>query len=183
MEGSIAQQARVALIALVVCGSLLACLAGRFQGTRASLTDQAVASGVLTAAAGLPLYLPASCEGDLEDYDVITGTDGDDVLEVRRGKTLILGYGGNDSIRGGNGADCLDGGSGDDSIEARQGGDVVLGGPGNDTINGGVGADSLYGEEGDDAIYGEQGGDYIDGGPGNDICDGGNGNNSFANCP
>jgi Ca2+-binding RTX toxin-like protein len=57
---------------------------------------------------------------------------------------LILGTAGNNTIQGGNGADCIVGGGGNDTLQGRQGGDIIIGGPGNDTARGGAGSDTCY---------------------------------------
>jgi Ca2+-binding RTX toxin-like protein len=57
---------------------------------------------------------------------------------------LILGTAGNNTIRGGNGADCIVGGAGNDTLRGRQGGDVIIGGPGTDAARGGAGNDTCY---------------------------------------
>ena len=43
-------------------------------------------------------YLPAECPGSLDDYHLIVGTEGDDVLTGTNGDDLIFGLGGNDTI-------------------------------------------------------------------------------------
>lgn len=76
-----------------------------------------------------------------------------------------VGGAGDDTLRGGPGANQLDGGDGDDS---------VYGGGGNDRLLGGTGTNALYGEAGDDVFpqgTGADGDDTISGGPGRDTVD------------
>ena len=112
----------------------------------------------------------------------------------RDAAALLLGHGGNDTLRGGNAADVLrggtgnddlDGGAGSDTLEGEDGNDVaqggsgadrIYGGAGQDTLNGGVGNDVLYGDDGDDTLRGDSGNDTLTGGLGNDRLDGGDGN-------
>ncbi|MAS36104.1 MAG: hypothetical protein CL610_19000 [Anaerolineaceae bacterium] len=78
---------------------------------------------------------------------------------------VIYGYGGADTINGGNGNDYLSGGAGVDGLLARAG---------NDTLDGGAGADTLSAYEGDDYLYVDSDdvtSGYIDGGTGTDTID------------
>jgi hypothetical protein len=81
----------------------------------------------------------------------IVGTKRGEYLAGSGYDDAIFGLGGNDTLRGGQGADR------------------IFGGPGNDVITGGAGADRLWGGPGSDtidALDGER--DYIDCGPGQD---------------
>jgi Mg-chelatase subunit ChlD len=111
--------------------------------------------------------------------DVLTGTDGDDVICGGGGGDTISAGAGNDVIYGDDGGDTIKGGDGDDLIYGGTGGDTIKGGDGNDTILGGDGGDTIYGEGGDDAIYGGDGGDTIRGGAGNDTILGGAGGDTL----
>lgn len=114
---------------------------------------------------GGSLPIPEECEGMTFDH-VIVGEPGPDTLRAPSGasRTIILGLSGDDTITGGNGADCLDGGPGNDTVEGRNQHDVLIGGAGGDTLFAGNGNDRLYGDA-DDV--------RIDGGSGNDRCEGG----------
>ena len=83
---------------------------------------------------------------------VLVGSPGSDLIEVTSDGQpwLLVGLGGDDTLRGGDG---------DDAICGYDGNDVVMGGPGNDILRGGNGCDHLNGEAGNDTL---------DGGPGND---------------
>jgi len=102
-----------------------------------------------------------TCGNTYSDYNLIEGTQGDDVIQGTDGDDLIFGLAGNDIISGGNGNDCIFGGFGDDTIS---------GGDGNDTIKGNSGNDILIGQAGIDVIYGNSGSDVIDGGADTDRC-------------
>ena len=102
-----------------------------------------------------------TCGNFYLDYNLIEGTQGDDVIQGTDGDDLIFGLAGNDIIFGGKGNDCIFGGFGDDTIS---------GGDGDDTIKGNSGNDVLKGQSGNDLIYGNSGSDDIDGGVGTDRC-------------
>lgn len=96
-------------------------------------------------------------------YNVITGTEHDDVINGTSGNDLIFGQAGRDLMFGEGGNDCMFG---------EGGNDVMIGGPGNDHMFGGSGDDILRGEDGSDRIYGGTGADLLDGGDGpGDYCD------------
>ncbi|GAA0605469.1 hypothetical protein GCM10009547_04240 [Sporichthya brevicatena] len=105
-------------------------------------------------------------KGKAKKYNVIKGTNADDVLIGTKGPDLIFGYGGNDVIRGRGGNDVLCGGAGNDEL---------FGGGGNDTIYGGPGMDLLRGDKGNDVLYGNSGPDLLIGGAGKDVLKGGAG--------
>lgn len=94
-------------------------------------------------------------------YDnVIYGTEAQDRLSGKRGVTnLILGYEGDDVIRGGNSNDCIYGGAGNDRILGIGGDDTIYGGPGDDFILGNSGADTITGGEDYDTCHGNAGKD------------------------
>jgi len=102
-----------------------------------------------------------TCGNTYSDYNIIEGTQGDDVIQGTDGDDLIFGLAGDDIISGGKGNDCIFGGFGDDTIS---------GDDGNDTINGNSGNDILEGQSGSDLIYANSGSDVIDGGAGTDRC-------------
>jgi len=102
-----------------------------------------------------------TCGNTYSDYNIIEGTQGDDVIQGTDDDDLIFGLAGNDIISGGEGNDCIFGGFGDDTIS---------GGDGNDTIKGNSGNDILMGQAGIDVIYGNSGSDVIDGGVDTDRC-------------
>ncbi len=102
-----------------------------------------------------------TCGNTYSDYNVIEGTQGDDVILGTDGDDLIFGLAGNDIISGGAGNDCIFGGYGDD---------IISGDDGNDTIKGNSGHDILKGQAGNDLIYANSGSDVIDGGEDTDRC-------------
>lgn len=103
-------------------------------------------------------------------------------------KFKLNGYGGNDTIQGGDGNDRINGMNGTDSIRGGAGNDYILGGAnadrlygedGNDTLSGGGSNDKLYGGVGADRMMGGNGDDYFDSreaGSFNDIISGNGGN-------
>jgi Ca2+-binding RTX toxin-like protein len=127
---------------------------------------------------------------------VFHGTDGNDVIRVRR----VVTPGGADAVIELNGQtftfalhNCqtveVDGGKGDDLIimdptagvtwsaifHGGDGNDALIGAGQGDYLDGGAGNDSLYGLGGDDTLLGGDGNDYLDGGAGSDVIDGGAG--------
>ena len=74
------------------------------------------------------------------------GTNNDDLLKgALPGRNMdIYGYGGNDTIAGGEFHDSLYGGEGNDFLSGMQGHDILDGGEGNDTLDGGSGNDTYY---------------------------------------
>lgn len=77
--------------------------------------------------------------------DVLTGTDGSDIM---------FGFFGDDTIDAGAGNDLVFAGWGDDVVSGGAGNDRIYGGLGNDTLEGGAGWDRLNGGWGlDTAIY------------------------------
>lgn len=89
------------------------------------------------------------------------GTNGNDKLwgDDDSSFNVLLGYGGNDTLLGGNQYDELYGGEGNDTL---------FGGNGNDYLADVEGNDKLYGGFGDDTLYAGPGSDYLNGGAGDD---------------
>ncbi len=95
------------------------------------------------------------------ECNVIVGTDGDDYLLGSGRRThsdpstntfdLMLGFGGNDTLRG------------------YKGDDVLFGGGGNDKLYGDNGDDHLFGEAGNDTLYPGAHNDFSNGGDDNDL--------------
>ncbi|MFN7224016.1 MAG: CAP domain-containing protein, partial [Paracoccaceae bacterium] len=108
----------------------------------------------------------------LEPLDLF-GTEGPDVLTGNVRNNIIVAYGGNDTLYGGDGADTLIGDMGDDFIYGGSSTadlrDVVYGGDGNDFIDGGYGNDELNGGNGNDTVNGGFGADTVIGNDGNDV--------------
>jgi Ca2+-binding RTX toxin-like protein len=129
-----------------------------------------------------------------EQVATIIGTGGPDVLSGSDGPDVIAGLGGDDVLIGLDGDDYLCGGGGNDVLRPRLGADHVFGGPGTDTVSyidsarafvdlgagtassGGV-RDALFsienavGSPRDDELRGNAGPNRIEGGAGNDLID------------
>ena len=114
-----------------------------------------------------------TCGQNYSDYNMIMGTDGDDVLQGTDGDDLIFGLSGNDLISGGLGNDCIFGGNGDD---------IISGDAGDDVLKGNSGHDVLKGQSGVDIIYADAGSDVIDGGLHSDRCYSDSANDLLLNC-
>lgn len=110
-----------------------------------------------------PTTLPAQCSGNIANYNVIQGTNGNDNLNGGAGRDLIFGYGGNDKLSGGSDNDCLVGGPGNDRLIGGSANDVLLAGDNNDRLDGDSGNDNLFGGNGNDDLRGGSGSDLIDG--------------------
>ena len=93
----------------------------------------------------------------VNEDDVLVGTDGADQFHAGNGQDLIFGNGGMDSLYG------------------EAGNDTIFGGAQNDWIDGGADADTLHGDDGDDHVFGGGGNDRMFGGAGNDKLNGGAG--------
>lgn len=107
---------------------------------------------------------------------VVTGTEGDDVLSADEESALAWFLeGGNDTLDGSTGSDYAEGGDGDDSMTLRDGRDLAYGGEGSDTIDGGIGFDTVIGGGGDDMLTGNGGNDILQGEDGRDDLRGGSG--------
>lgn len=117
--------------------------------------------------------------GDLDNREVIEGTDEDDYLEAGDGFNIFYGGEGNDTIEGGADIDFMYGGDGDDLLLGRNGVNVLFGGNGNDTIYDGDDGSYLNGGDDDDFLYGGGGDDVLDGGAGNDYLQGDHGNDTY----
>ena len=101
----------------------------------------------------------------IDDGIVLSGGNGDDVLDGTAGEDRLSGGNGDDRLAGMDGHDRLDGGNHDD---------VLVGGDGNDVLNGGNHEDVLDGGDGNDILDGGNHADRLDGGTGNDVLNGGN---------
>jgi Ca2+-binding RTX toxin-like protein len=98
------------------------------------------------------------------------------------GKTYSLelwGYGGNDTIAGGNADDYITGGDGADNLYGGTGNDLIFGDQGADHIEGGTGDDILFGGAENDTLKAGDGNDIIIGGTGNDYLQGDGGNDVY----
>lgn len=109
--------------------------------------------------------------------DRVCAGSGDDVVYGRDGSDLILGEDGRDKLYGGAGVDGLGGGpqidrlwgqQGDDVLFGNGGSDRIYGGSGNDLVRAGSGADRVFGGPGNDEIYGMGGQDFLRGEDGDD---------------
>jgi Ca2+-binding RTX toxin-like protein len=114
--------------------------------------------------------------------DIISGTEGDDLLTGGTGDDQIGGYAGddlidgdtgNDDLHGAEGADTILGGADEDTLHGDDGDDDLYGGTGNDSIAGHNHDDFIWGEEGDDSLQGSAGDDCLHGGAGDDALQGG----------
>ena len=105
------------------------------------------------------------------------GYGGDDAFTNNTSaEVTAYGHAGNDTLRGGSGADALIGGSGNDTIYGNNGADRLVGANGNDTIFGGNGDDLIFGSTGSNELNGGNGDDTIFGSnTGDDILKGDNG--------
>ena len=101
------------------------------------------------------------CGNSPSYYNMIVGTDDDDLLLGTNMSDLIFAKGGDDIISGDKGNDCIIAGDGDD---------IIFGNEGNDTISGQGGNDIIKGHSGEDFVFGGHGLDMIDGGEDIDTC-------------
>ncbi len=114
-------------------------------------------SGTSLAVAGLPVALEMSAveAADTLAINALGGNDTIDASGLLTPVRLVLdGGAGNDTIRGGAGADVLVGGDGNDFIDGNRGDDVAFLGAGNDTFqwDPGDGSDVVEGQDGTDML-------------------------------
>ena len=102
-----------------------------------------------------------TCGNDPSDYNLIIGSEDDDILIGTTLSDLIFANGGDDIISGDKGNDC---------IIAGDGNDIIFGNEGDDNISGQDGNDIIKGQSGEDFIFGGFGLDVIDGGEDIDTC-------------
>ena len=101
------------------------------------------------------------CGNSPSYYNMIVGTDDDDLLIGTTMSDLIFAKGGDDIISADKGNDCIIAGDGDDIIFGNEGNDHIFGQGGNDIIKG---------HSGEDFVFGGYGLDMIDGGEDIDTC-------------
>ena len=102
-----------------------------------------------------------TCGNDPLSYNLIVGSEEDDILIGTTLSDLIFANGGDDIISGDKGNDCILAGDGDD---------IIFGNQGNDHISGQGGNDIIKGQSGEDFVFGGLGLDVIDGGDDIDTC-------------
>ena len=105
-------------------------------------------------------FLAAADEATGVDYSWLfkegwrfdTGTAEGETLvsNAKRGNHAVLGFGGDDTLRGSRKAELMVGGLGDDTLLGDRGDDTLLGSAGDDLIRGDEGADLLAGGDGAD---------------------------------
>jgi len=98
---------------------------------------------------------------------VLTGTNGQDIIFGGGGNDTLNGLGEDDQLDGGTGNDIINAGLGNDTLSG-DGTDILNGDAGNDTLSGGGGADTLHGGDGNDTLTGDAGNDTLTGDAGND---------------
>jgi Ca2+-binding RTX toxin-like protein len=106
-----------------------------------------------------------ACGKPSSDYNLIMGTNGNDVLTGSMVPNLIIGLGGNDIIHEGPAGDCVIVENGDNIIYAGNGTNTIYAGNGNNIIKGGSG--NMMVTVGD-------GSNIIQGGSGQNVCNLGN---------
>ncbi len=161
------------------------------QVTQTAAAIQTAAGSVVSEDLSVSTYHvshenPSEPKEDPLEFNIIEGTEGDDVLYGTDGRDAIYGYGGNDTLYavdgdgnrlyGGKGDDVLYGGDGRDYLSGGDGNDRLYGYGGDDVLNGGKGDDRLFGGDGNDILTGGYGDDYLSGGDGDDKLYGGDGN-------
>ena len=89
----------------------------------------------------------------------LTGTNAANRFDAStfRGRVILTGSGGSDTLIGGTGNDVIEGGAGNDVLTGNGGDDSIDGNAGNDSLTGGLGRDSLEGGAGTDTLDGGSG--------------------------
>jgi Ca2+-binding RTX toxin-like protein len=122
--------------------------------------------------------------------DVVAGGDADEKLIGLEGNDIILGEGGTDLIYAKEGNDFIAADKDNDIIYSGKGRDWAFAGKGNDWMLGDTESDTLFGDIGDDTIIGDNGkysnsvnsassGDLLCGEEGNDLIGGNEGNDTI----
>ena len=97
---------------------------------------------------------------------VLSGGDGNDVLEAGPLDDILLGGPGDDVLFGSRADDVLFGGSGNDQLFGEAGRDNLFGQDGGDLLDGGGNEDALYGMAGADNLVGGVDDDFLNPDPG-----------------
>ncbi|WPZ22413.1 calcium-binding protein [Sulfitobacter faviae] len=116
-----------------------------------------------------PLPCPTKTTDTGENPTDVGATSGDDLITGTNGADLIRGLSGDDTISALSGDDVIEGNAGRDAILAGPGDDVARGGAGSDRLFGGLGDDRMIGGAGDDLFDDISGADDFFGGAGDDI--------------
>jgi len=130
------------------------------------------ASGMKAQATGTTTFEIATTSQGALGTAVITGSEGEDIIEVGNFASTISGGAGADALTGGTKADTISGGAGNDTLVGRGGNDTINGDDGNDTITATTAGNyTVTGGAGDDSL--DLGGtatqlDSFDGGEGTD---------------
>ncbi|PWS34544.1 hypothetical protein DFH01_23665 [Falsiroseomonas bella] len=134
-----------------------------FGGNLSEYVFGVTSSGALT----LRDNRPESPDGadTLGSIELLAFADGTVTLRSLTGNATDT----NDSIVGGAGNDILDGQAGDDTLRGGDGADGLIGSAGNDLLAGDVGNDTLNGGDGADFLMGGNGNDSLLGGGGFDV--------------
>lgn len=156
--------------------------------------EQSLTGAVVRSGSGLTIQLPgvdftllATDQGngyrvafaEAPTSLVLTGTEGDDVIQGGTGNDSLFGAQGSDTLYGGRGDDTLLGGQGNDYVYGGQENDMILPALGNDTVESGKGNDTVLAGQGDDLVLAGQGDDWLAGGLGNDTLNGALGNDTI----
>ena len=121
--------------------------------------------------------------------DLLRGYGGNDTINAGEGANYVRGDDGDDVLNGGSGFDDINGNMGNDTVSTGAGDDYAVGGKDNDVLFGGAGNDIVWGNlgndtqdggDGNDQVRGGQGDDSITGGAGNDYVSGDRGNDTIA---
>jgi probable HAF family extracellular repeat protein len=131
--------------------------------------DTAGMTNILSAAIpGNSSDLSKSLARSLSISSAMTGTAGDDVIDLSMGNNTVFAYDGNNTVLMGKGNDVIYAGLGRDIIEAGDGKNSVFAGEGVNLVTTGVN---------DDLISTGSAGDFIDAGNGRNMIMAGEGNN------
>ena len=133
---------------------------------------------------GVPDYLQPGSNNPAKGHgtsgnDVISGSEGNDIINGLSDKDTLDGGTGNDIVNGGSDLDFVVGGVGSDILNGGSSGDEIDAGGGNDIVNAGSGNDVVYGRDGKDLMNGGSGNDLLFGGRGDDLLSGGSGDDTL----
>jgi len=130
------------------------------------------ASAMTAQAAGTDTLVISLTAQGTGGTSVITGSEGDDTIDIGNFASTITGGGGSDTLTGGTAIDSITGGAGNDIIDGAGGNDILSGGDGNDafTVSGtDVSVDAGAGNDTVNMDATLSAGDTVSGGAGTDI--------------
>ena len=132
---------------VVLAFGMLLLVGSVVSGLAAANTVPGTNLGRFSAAIMVNSLKPSACSAIVVTNLVVASGVANATTTAPNGvSSLVLGSAANETLTGGNQADCILGGAGNDTLNGRAGNDVLIGGPNDaagDTCNGGTGTNTL----------------------------------------